>query len=171
MSHHIGLQVLRAKVRGFQASGQSLTHLISKTEKERKSNLWNKKRDLGKFARLHLIAYGLLRGIPYERIEKCAKDNRPNPQQVFEIIKEHSKNVWKPFMVDGKQHGCRLDEWTLERVRELLTVKDAVAEPVAASEPCSTATVASQQIQSQEPPPRSILDRLVALTRPQEKRA
>ena len=57
--------------------------------------------------RHHLIAYGLLRNIPYERIEKCAENNRPNPQLILEIMLVHA---------DWSQKR----DLNLEKVRELL---------------------------------------------------
>ena len=138
MSHHIGIQVLRAKVRGFQAAGQSLSRLIAKATKERRHNLWNKKRELGTYARYHFIAYGLLRGIPYERIERCSKDNGPDPQRVLELMVAHSGVVEKT-----RADGRRVFGWAhydLEKVKALLTVPDVPAAPAAASEQCLTAT-------------------------------
>jgi hypothetical protein len=130
MSYHIGLQVLRAKIRGFQATGTTITSRISKSEKERKHRLWNEKRRLGWHARHHLVAYGLLRGVPYEDIERCAQNNQLDPQKVLDIIKEHGKGTWKPFM-----GGLRLDEWDIERVKTLLTLPDAPAARAPAREP------------------------------------
>lgn len=121
--YSLGLQVLRAKVRGFHAEGSTITQRISRSKLERKHNLWNAKRALGTYARHHMIAYGLLRGIPYERIERCAPNNAPDPQYVLKIMQDH----------DGMKH-------TLEQVKSLLTVPSAAAEVVAASEPSSQAT-------------------------------
>ena len=44
MSHPIGLQVLKAKLRGFQAAGTTISSRISTSKKERKHRLWNQKR-------------------------------------------------------------------------------------------------------------------------------
>ena len=90
MSYHIGLKVLRAKIRGFNAVGVTIARRIKNASCYKRNVLWLEKRTLGKHAREHLIAYGLLRGIPYERIERCAKENRPNAAYVFEIIKAHT---------------------------------------------------------------------------------
>lgn len=94
MSHHIGLQVLRAKIRGFQAAGSTIASRITKSQKERKSRLWDAKRRLGLHCRHHLIAYGLLRGIPYDQIERCAPNNKPNARTVLDIVVAH--NQWTP---------------------------------------------------------------------------
>jgi hypothetical protein len=94
MSHHIGLQVLRAKIRGFHAAGATIASRISKSQKEHKNRLWDEKRLLGRHCRHHLIAYGLLRGIPYAHIERCAPNNRPDPKAILEIVSAH--NRWTP---------------------------------------------------------------------------
>jgi len=94
MSFPIGLQVLRAKIRGFQCAGSTIASRISKTEKERKNRLWNEKRALGNHCRAHLVAYGLLRGVPYGQIEQPAENNKLNPQVVLDIMTAH--NGWDP---------------------------------------------------------------------------
>ena len=94
MSYHTGLQVLRAKLRGFHAAGSTLSSRISTSHKERKSRLWNQKRSLGVHCRYHLVAYGLLRGVPYHQIERCAPTNRLDPKRLLAIIEEH--NQWTP---------------------------------------------------------------------------
>lgn len=91
--YSIGLQVLRAKLRGFHAAGTTISSRISRSEKERKHKLWDAKRELGSHCRYHLVAYGLLRGVPYDQIEKCATQNKLNPKVVLEIMLAHAD--WK----------------------------------------------------------------------------
>ena len=86
----IGLQALRAKIRGFHASGSTISSRISKAHKEKKNRLWELKRALGTECRHHLIAYGLLRGVPYHEIERCAPNNRPNAREVLAIMQAHN---------------------------------------------------------------------------------
>ena len=121
MSRPIGLQVLRAKLRGFGDTGASITSRISKSEKERKHSLWNQKRLLGKHCRYHLVAYGLLRGLPYEQIERCAENNRLDPQLVLDIILQH--NGW------SKQLGYV--KYDLEKVTVLLDTATFAGAPIA----------------------------------------
>lgn len=104
----IGLQVLRAKIRGLQAAGISLHNRIRKAKGPKRNELWNEKRRLGCYSREHLIAYGLLRGVLYGRIEKCAEENRPDAALVFELMRAH-----------GDRKVTR--ELTLEKVKELLS--------------------------------------------------
>lgn len=88
--YSIGLQVLKAKIRGFQAAGQSISYRISMSEKERKNRLWDSKRCLGTHCRNHLVAYGLLRGVQYHQIERCAANNKLNPQVILDIMLGHA---------------------------------------------------------------------------------
>ena len=94
MSYPIGLQVLKAKIRGFLASGSTIASRITKSEKDRKHRLWNEKRALGTHCRAHLVAYGLLRGVPYGQIEQPSSNNKLSPQVVLEIMTLH--NGWDP---------------------------------------------------------------------------
>jgi len=103
-----GIQVLRAKVRGLQAAGISIHNRIRKAKGPKRNKLWDDKRTLGSYSREHLIAYGLMRGVPYDRIERCAKGNQPNARTVFELMKAHAD--WKMAR-----------ELTLEKVEALLT--------------------------------------------------
>lgn len=132
MSHHIGLQVLRAKLRGFQAAGMTITSRISTSEKERKNKLWDEKRRLGWFARHHFVAYGLLRGVPYISIERCGMFNKIRPELLLSIMLEHAEKEQKRWL-------------TLESVGELL-----IAVPAGTSRgqtlrtvPCVTSTFSS----------------------------
>ena len=86
----IKLQALRAKVRGFYAAGETLRSWIGKAKGPAKAKLWHEKRQLGVYNRYNLIAYGLLRSIPYENIERCANNNRPDPREVLKVVLEHA---------------------------------------------------------------------------------
>lgn len=133
MSHHFGLQVLRAKIRGFQVTGSSITARIAKSHKERKHRLWNKKRELGTQCRYHHVAYGLLRGVPYLSIERCAPNNRLDPQKLLDVMLQHADFSQKRSL-------------TLESVKEMLTPPTATA---------STATIVGTRVSEQTPESRS----------------
>lgn len=114
---HIGLQVLRAKIRGFQAAGISLHNRIRKAKGSKRDKLWNEKRRLGCYSREHLIAYGLLRGVPYWKIERCVKkNNKPDATKVFELMRTHGS--WKVTW-----------ELTIDKVKKLLTPSAAPSDP------------------------------------------
>lgn len=139
--YSIGLQVLRAKLRGFHAAGSTISSRISKSEKERKNRLWDAKRSLGTHCRHHLVAYGLLRGVPYHQIERCAPNNKPNAQTVLEIMLAHAD--WQ------QRKGLDLD-----RVKMLLG-ETTTSSPVAAS------SVASSEPTLKKPKPPSTIGRLI----------
>jgi hypothetical protein len=110
---NIGLQVLRAKIIGFQSVGISIKNQISKSAGLKRDKLWQRKRALGCYNREHLIAYGLLRGVPYEKIEnKCAKYNKPNVDKIYVLIKQHG--------------GWKAQELTPEKMLALLSPPKAL---------------------------------------------
>lgn len=106
---HTDLQVLRAKVRGLQAAGVTLQCKIRKSKGDKRAAKRLEKRCLGWYSRMHLIAYGLLRDVPYERIERCSEENKPDPNIVFELMKLHGDYKMKR-------------ELTVEKVKLLLVV-------------------------------------------------
>lgn len=107
----IGLKILRAKIRGFQAAGETIAHRIKKVSGKQRWRSWDEKRRLGRYNREHLIAYGLLRGIPYTRIERCAKENAPDANKILELMKAHA-----PLLEASKL--------TIEGIRMLLEVSE-----------------------------------------------
>lgn len=107
----IGLEILRAKIRGFHITGSKIAKKISKSKGLRKHQLWDLKRSVGVKCRYHLVAYGLIRGIPYENIEKCSERNTLNVEHVHRIIKAH-------------QWDLRRDQdFTLAKVEKMLTAR------------------------------------------------
>ena len=150
MSYPIGLQVLRAKIRGFQSSGSTISSRITRSEKERKNRLWNQKRALGVHCRAHLVAYGLLRGVPYDQIERCAPNNKLNPQVVLDIMLAH--NRWTP------KRG--LVKYDLATVEKLLTLASSPTSP----EACLSSPPAPSP-EPTAPPTSSLLERARGLLR------
>lgn len=105
MKMDIKLRVLKAKIRGLEAEGRSIRAHITRSSGSHKDQLWCLKRELGHYTRAHLIAYGLLRGVPYSKIESNAQSI--DYRAVHEVILE---------TVPGWQRHS----WTLERVRDLI---------------------------------------------------
>lgn len=101
------LRVLKAKIRGLEAEGRSIRAQINRSSGSRKDQLWLLKRELGYYTRHHLIAYGLLRGVPYESIEPRTATVYMNFVLVHEIITD-SVQLWHK------------KDWTVERVYKLL---------------------------------------------------
>jgi hypothetical protein len=89
MFSSVELLSLQAKVRGFQAQGTTVRQHISRSHGTKKCDLWQLKRSLGNNAREHLVAYCLLRGVPYEKVEKCPK-TLPDAKRVLNIMQEHA---------------------------------------------------------------------------------
>lgn len=102
------LLVLKSKLCGLEISSRRFRRRIAKLKGMKRWTLRHRKLALGAYTREHLIAYGLLRNVPYERIEaKCAKGNEPNIDRVVDIVQSHVP------------HWERL-KWSRDRVRELL---------------------------------------------------
>jgi len=111
----IELRVLKAKIRGFELEATGISKGISQTVRDEKANLWWQKRLLGTYTRSHLIAYGILRGVPYPKIEsKPAKDNQPNVQEILDIVHAHVNRWERP-------------KWTTEKIADLLKREEEVA--------------------------------------------
>lgn len=99
------LLALKAKVCGFEHTSRGLRKRIIKNKGARRGTLRLRKRHLGEYTREHLIAYGLLRSMPYKQIEgKCAPNNLPNSQRVLDIILAHvpwnEKVKWNRVVVE-----------------------------------------------------------------------
>lgn len=138
-SFPVGLQVLSAKLRGFQAAGSTISSHISQAQKERKSRLWDRKRALGTHCRYHLVAYGLLRNLPYEQIERCAPQNRLDPQRLLDIMLAHAD-----------LHQKR--DLTLDKVKELMTPIVLPESTKPASTPTNATTCPAPTVPSTSPP-------------------
>lgn len=103
------LLALKAKVCGFEHTSRGLRKRITKNKGVRRGQLRLRKKHLGTYTREHLIAYGLLRNVPYSLIEaKCADNNKPSVTKVLEIILSHA-----PWQEKSK--------WTRLSVEKLLT--------------------------------------------------
>lgn len=66
-------------------------------------------RNLGVEIRSYLLAYGLLRGIPYSFMEP-KRGTKPNAKAILKIIHDHLPNY-------------EVDKWTLEMIESMLDVE------------------------------------------------
>ncbi len=90
------LLTLKAKIKGLADGGARCRKFIGATSHKARDRHWNEKRSIGKEARYHLIAYGLLRGLEYDIIE-------PNSN------KDHLKSLWVfdfNYLAQIIQHHC-----------------------------------------------------------------
>lgn len=108
---YIGIQVLKAKVRGFYAEGATIRRQFSRATGKKRELLWQRKRALGNACRLHLIALGLLRGNSYESMEaRCDPRNAPDVSMITMLIKEHSSGLTQPVIRGALEAAQRLSE-------------------------------------------------------------
>lgn len=116
--------ILKAKVKGLAVEGGFCRRQIRKTKRERRDQWWTMKRVVGDTARDHLLAYGLLRGLPYAAIERPRADNAPSAARVLQVVL-------------GLMPPSYRGDWTLDRVRAWLatTVAAVVAPTTEAASP------------------------------------
>jgi len=104
------LLLLKAKIKGFAEESKRIRRFINKSSGSTRYHYWEIKRSLGKEVRLHLLAYGLLRGIPYNQIEPNSNKhlrNYLNYEYLVSIIKHH--------------YGfCGKSLWTVKSVKDLI---------------------------------------------------
>jgi hypothetical protein len=63
---------------------------------------------LGSRARHAMIAYGILRGVPYAKIErKCRENNKPNPKMI-------QKHIF--FVISAWEEK----DWSIEKISEMI---------------------------------------------------
>lgn len=104
---------LKARICGFAHVAKSISKDASKKHGDARAMAKMVRKSLQYDNRLYLVAYGLIRGIPYRKIEpKCALENRLNPRAVAATI--------RAFVPWNEQK-----QWSDERVAELLTVGDS----------------------------------------------
>ncbi len=105
------LLILKAKIKGLAEEGVKTRKFISSSFGEKRDQHWKMKRTIGQEARLYLIAYGLLRGVPYSKIE-------PNSDkyQLIWIDYNHLSSICK-------RHCWYFDRkyYTPDNLRRLLT--------------------------------------------------
>lgn len=92
LENHMKLELLtlKSKVCGLEQMSRKFRKRIAKTSGMKRWSLRFRKSLLGVHTREHLIAYGLLRNTPYQKIEgKCAQGNEPSVQRIVEIIHSH----------------------------------------------------------------------------------
>src|SRR5262249_21512012 len=77
---------LKTRIKDLAGQGRGLRERIQATSGLERHALWLEKRRIGRQARAAFLAYGFLRGVPYERIERhCHRDGRPQPVPLLSL--------------------------------------------------------------------------------------
>ena len=66
---------LKNRIKNLSEEGRTLRAKIQAAAGPERHALWNEKRAIGRKARVSLLAYGFLRGVPYRRIEPRRHDD------------------------------------------------------------------------------------------------
>lgn len=108
-----GYTKLRGYIKANSAASMQLSKDIATVKKRKKNDhqriqpLRDLKDNFSQEQRHHLIAYGLLRGIPYKVIEPCCGNyNNPNIAEVHKIIERYT--IWKDWQLWTLDHVCKL---------------------------------------------------------------
>lgn len=93
----IELLTLKAKIKGLAEESHRIRRLMRDKTGDDRFYLWNLKRSVGKEVRYHLLAYALLREIPYSKIEPNSnKDYLRQPchfnySYLLQIVQHHCR--------------------------------------------------------------------------------
>jgi hypothetical protein len=68
-------EILKNRIKDLAQQGRALRARIQTTKGPERHALWNEKRAIGRKARVSLLAYGFLRGVPYRAIEPRRNDD------------------------------------------------------------------------------------------------
>ena len=93
---------LKARIKDAAARGRAVRHRINEAAGLERYALWNEKRSIGDEARVALLAYGFLRGVPYRRIEPhCRPGHELQPARLLVLwtrllgmAPEPSASIW-----------------------------------------------------------------------------
>ena len=104
---------LKAKIKGLAAEGRRTRDFIARSKGNERYANWNVKRSIGVEARYHLIAYGLLRGLPYSIIEPNSGKKSEyffNYEYIAQICQRHSFWLHKKL-------------WTVDYIKKLMVME------------------------------------------------
>lgn len=111
------IEKLKDKCKEFAKAGVEQRKLINASSGLERHKAWEKKREIGQEARLHYIAYGLLRGKDYHTIEPKIRNDGSEwwtvplrAKRVAKVLQEYSIEVER-------------DKWTEKYVEELIQPK------------------------------------------------
>lgn len=101
---------LIGKIKGLaNESKRTRSHLDTAKSEKIVYKLAIRKRVVGSDIRHHLLAYALLRGILYAKLEQnCREDNKPNANCILKIVHAHLS-----------EYDCK--KWDIEKVNNWLS--------------------------------------------------
>lgn len=115
MKKHVKFQKIQDDIKGRALQSREIRKTINASSGLARWAAWQDKRAYGRDTRHLLLAYGMVRGLPYLACEpKCGEDNKPSPSAI---------------VAHAKDHGIELD---IEAVKTWLKV-EASAEASAAA--------------------------------------
>lgn len=103
LKHDFVKFILIGKIKGLALESKRARAGILKTKKEEAAyNLAARKQLIGIDIRHHLLAYGFLRGIPYQKLERhCGEFNKPKALAIFDVIGSHAPRAYSlPTLAD-----------------------------------------------------------------------
>lgn len=104
------LIALKGKIKGLAEEGLRTRKFIKASKGERREYYWDMKRSIGIESRYHLLAYGLLRGVAYDKLE-------PNSNKYNLIWLDYG------YLAMICQRHCsrtRLSTWTPANLKRLI---------------------------------------------------
>jgi hypothetical protein len=82
------LRRLRVTIKGRAFTSREVRKKANQLEGMEKHELHLEMRDFGANTRYYLLAYALLRGLPYGVVEQCRPENFPDSQPILYALKE-----------------------------------------------------------------------------------
>jgi hypothetical protein len=79
------LTALKEDIKRFAFEGTEIHKQIKQAKGLERATLWNQKRSVGDDARYCLLAYGALKGTPYNRIEERCR-NKPSSYHLARVV-------------------------------------------------------------------------------------
>lgn len=109
-SYPTGIEGLKLRIKRRAQQGADCRKRIHETRSDERHYWWQEKRSLGDATRHFLLAYGLLRGIAYEAMERTCRE-APDGSLIMSLCQEHGGEEWR----DDAEARKRVDEFLTRR--------------------------------------------------------
>lgn len=114
------LFALRATIKGFTAESQDIRRkYILPSKGPERAAAWETKRALGHYARVHLLAYALMRGMKRDQLEKPSPRNKAYYNETY-YLKALAKEIHQVCRYYGTYRVYWYKEMTEETILEWL---------------------------------------------------